>query len=885
MPRPPEIIVPVDPEHQPHIKKFVSEVKRSSTTVASGKTNTKIILKKRRRKSTGESKTKSQERRPVLLSESIIVTEDTPEALTTKMATTTLNLVSPNTVMLQEIKNMEERLKASMKENREKELSVMEVKMKNIIENSIKESIASMSSAINNTIAANPVIQANVGNIQNLKEENILLKKELQHLAAEQTKLKNQMTRIETKNLEYTLIMRGIREESKETEDLCCDKIYRELANTISGSDPDERYTTAKNLRFCELPTISSELNENEVVSIEITLKSGKRYIVSSMYRAPNTTPQVFQCCYNSLVCAMKKMNPHALIIGLDHNMDFLKSTQHSSTNDFMHSNLDMGLFPTITKPTRITKSSATLIDNIIISENLCGNYSSNILINDMSDHMPTVCVLKSIKVAKKDKVKITSRDTRTKNIVSLKTNLGHYNWSGLLQSESLDANMETLDNLLQLEIERCTPVKTRVVSQKTLRKEPWLTPSLKRCIDKNKRLYSNTLKSTKAEHEITTYQEYNKCLKRSIRAAKRLYHCSKCKEYKNNTKKLWKVVNEIIGKSNDKSCSIDYLCIDGIKEYSAKKISDHFAKYFSSVGKNFAIKIPKSKNSVDSYLEKLQSNHKSFFFKPCDESEIYDVISALPLKSSHGYDNISNILLKTIAHEISLPLSILVNQSLAQGEFPSMMKLAEVVPLFKSKSRNMETNYRPISLLTTMSKVLEKIVYVRVYKFLTITEQISVNQYGFRSKHSCEHAVGQLIGTVLKNLENNKTTISVLLDLSKAFNTIEHRIMLKKLELYGVQGLPLQWFNSYLTGRRMRVKCRTVCSTENTTSDIYPIEYGTPQGSCLGPLIFLIFVNNMSLHVSDADVIQFADDTTLLFSHRNKHYLKYCVERELEHL
>ena len=155
--------------------------------------------------------------------------------------------VSPSATMLQEIKNMEERLKASMEENREKELNAMEVKMKSIIENSIKESIQTMSAVINNTISTNPVIQLNTGNNHALKEENTHLNKELQYLAVQQAKLKVQITQLETRNLEYILIMRGIR-EPKEKEDICCDKIYHELANTIAGRDPEERYTTAKTL-------------------------------------------------------------------------------------------------------------------------------------------------------------------------------------------------------------------------------------------------------------------------------------------------------------------------------------------------------------------------------------------------------------------------------------------------------------------------------------------------------------------------------------------------------------------------------------------------------------------------------------------------------------
>ena len=368
-----------------------------------------------------------------------------------------------------------------------------------------------------------------------------------------------------------------------------------------------------------------------------------------------------------------------------------------------------------------------------------------------------------------------------------MKEHLNTYDWPALLNSPHLDVNVGALSNILRAETEFCTPVKTRKIHGDKLRREPWLTAQLKHSIDKSKKLYRSSLRKNCTPNEITKYANYKKILRSAIRMAKRLYHNNKCEEYRNNSRKLWQVINEVIGKTRDKSNAIDYLTISGIKEYGAKKITNSLAKYFSKVGQQYANNIPNPKQSVDMYLRLLQRNHDSLYFHPCDRREISNLIDKLPNKNSHGYDNISNIMLKWISDELVTPLCIIINQSLETGQFPSDMKLADVVPLFKSKDRSLETNYRLISLLSTMSKILEKVVYNRVYNFLDQTGQISNTQYGFRAKHSCEHAVGQLIGTVLKNLENKKITVSVLLDLSKAFDTIKHEIMLKKLELYGV--------------------------------------------------------------------------------------------------
>ena len=150
-------------------------------------------------------------------------------------------------------------------------------------------------------------------------------------------------------------------------------------------------------LRCVLRPDLSSKMEESECVTLELLLKNGDKCLVSSMYHPPNTDSQTFLASYNSLVCAMRKEDPKGIIIGLDHNLDFLKSEKHQPTNDFIQSNLDFGLIPTVTRPTRITNTSATLIDNIMVSQNLCGSYTSNILINDTSDHLPVICVLNSL--------------------------------------------------------------------------------------------------------------------------------------------------------------------------------------------------------------------------------------------------------------------------------------------------------------------------------------------------------------------------------------------------------------------------------------------------------------------------------------------------------
>ena len=334
--------------------------------------------------------------------------------------------------------------------------------------------------------------------------------------------------------------------------------------------------------------------------------------------------------------------------------------------------------------------------------------------------------------MSKRERITITSRDTRQKNVTALKASLAAINWQNLLTPYSPNTNMSLLHAKLAEEIDHFTPVKTHTVNPKKARREPWLTTGIYISIRRSKKLYLETLHSNASEVTRTKYSNYAKQLQGVKRKAKLSYYEDKCRLFKHNTKKLWGIINEICKSKNDKSCLIDCLKINDVLEYDAKKITNKFGEYFSSVGKSFANKVKEPATSPNDYSGKIPLNNKSLFMMPCSQKEISELIQKLPAKTSSGYDNISNVLLKDIGRYIVSPLTIIFNESLTMGIFPEVMKLADVVPLYKAKEKFLETNYRPISLLTMMSKILEKVVYNRVYKFLNDNDQLYENQYRF---------------------------------------------------------------------------------------------------------------------------------------------------------
>ena len=349
-------------------------------------------------------------------------------------------------------------------------------------------------------------------------------------------------------------------------------------------------------------------------------------------------------------------------------------------------------------------------------------------------------------------------------------------------------------------------------------------------------------------------YKQYKNRNLNDQRKDERNYYTEQFELNKKDLRKSWQIIKSMIGKDNSE-CSkyqIDFL-INGQYSSNSNTIANSFNNYFTNVGYSLASSI----QSENDPLVYLQTNIKSIYIPELDKVEIKSTITSIN-NSASGYDELPASIMKQCVDSYIEPLTFLVNQSMQQGVFPAELKIARIIPLYKGDDKQLIHNYRPISILPFFSTVFEKIVHKYIVEFLDDNNILYEYQFGFRKHHSTSHALIALVERVTKSLDTGKYIVGVFLDLKKAFDTVDHSILLRKLEKYGIRGNMIKWFESYLSFRLQFVEYN------DCHSDKRQITHGVPQGSILGPLLFILYINDFSKASDLLFSILFADDTSV---------------------
>ena len=519
---------------------------------------------------------------------------------------------------------------------------------------------------------------------------------------------------------------------------------------------------------------------------------------------------------------------------------------------------------PHIIKPTRIIDHSATLIDNIFFNS-LEHEVSSGNLLCDLTDHLPNFLIINDLS-SSTYRGATYKRDYSQMDEEGLVAEVHSIDWDETFAyAQDINSIFEIFHTKINEVIDKYAPLKKLSKREYKLHVKPWVTKGIRVSIAEKNKIYKKYLKF-RNDYYLFKFRHYRNKLKHLLLISKKQYYTNYFKSYNHNIKKTWRGIKQIISLKKQSFKVPHVLQIGSSKLTDKQSIVNAFNNYFASVGPELAAKIPSANSTFDKFMTTPLRN--SFVLFPVIASEIELEINNLNASKSNGPFSIPTKLLKILSNLLSAPLAFLFNYCFTVGEVPKSFKIAKVIPINKKGSKVTMSNYRPISLLSIFSKIMEKLMYNKLIDYFQKNNVLFNGQFGFRASHSTAQAILLITDKIQNSIEKKLFSCGIFLDLSKAFDTVNHDILIQKLEYYGIRGLPGDWFRSYLTNRSQFV------SIENTNSVLKSITCGVPQGSVLGPLLFLLYINDFCNCAPQLDFHLFADDTNL-----------FCADKSLQDL
>jgi hypothetical protein len=468
-----------------------------------------------------------------------------------------------------------------------------------------------------------------------------------------------------------------------------------------------------------------------------------------------------------------------------DFNIDLLKINCNDFVDDYINNVFLNGFIQIISKPTRCTGTSATLIDHILTND-VRNSYESCIIVNKLSDHFPVLTF------CNKDKPSavqfIETRFLTENNIQLFKRDLSQLGWNEVPECHDTQQSFDLfLNNFLDL-YNLHFPKRKVKLNRNVHKLEPWFSSGL--LISRRRKLYLSKCAARNPtvlnKNAFTVYRNIYNIV---IRTSKKMYYESELEKHKANLKVTWDILRKAIRKNKSKSSLISNIKVNGIELSDPKIIANCFNEFFTTI----AIDISDEIHPTVRPPESIRINNDMPIFElsnnPVTHFELLSVFNELNSKKSEDHSGLSMYFFKNVTLQLLKPLTHVINLSFRNGYVPSQMKIAKVVPIFKNGDPLLLDNYRPISLLSNFSKIIEKVMCNRLTMYLESNNLISKHQFGFRKKHSTVHPILHLLNAVSEASSRKKYTLAIFCDLRKAFDTCDHGILIKKLRNMGVRG------------------------------------------------------------------------------------------------